>query len=52
MALYGYARVSSSDQDFTLQEQALRSAGCEVVRAEKASATSRLGRTELQTRWW
>ena len=48
MALYGYARVSSSDQDFTLQEQALRAAGCEVIRAEKASGTSRTGRTELQ----
>jgi hypothetical protein len=26
MALYGSARVSSSDQDFPLQEQALREA--------------------------
>lgn len=49
MALYGYARVSSSDQDFALQEQALRAAGCDVVRAEKVSGTSRVGRTELQT---
>ncbi len=48
MALYGYARVSSNDQDLTLQEQALRAAGCEVVRAEKVSGTSRSGRTELQ----
>ncbi|EQD78925.1 resolvase domain-containing protein [mine drainage metagenome] len=48
MALYGYARVSSSDQDLTLQEQALRAAGCEVIRAEKVSGTSREGRTELQ----
>ena len=48
MALYGYARVSSSDQDFTLQEQALRAAGCEVIRTEKASGTNRAGRTELQ----
>ena len=49
MALYGYARVSSSDQDFALQEQALRAAGCDVVRSEKASGTSRTGRTELAT---
>jgi len=49
MALYGYARVSSSDQDFALQEQALRAAGCEVVRSEKASGTSRVGRAELET---
>lgn len=48
MALYGYARVSTSDQDYTLQEQALRAAGCEVVRAEKVTGTSRTGRTELQ----
>src|SRR5467141_2212235 len=47
MALYGYARVSTSEQDFTLQEQALRAAGCEVIRAEKVSATHRDGRTEL-----
>lgn len=49
MALYVYARVSSSDQDFMLQEQALRAAGCDVVRAEKVSGTSRAGRAELQT---
>ena len=48
MTLYGYARVSTSDQDFTLQEQALRAAGCEVVRAEKVRGTSREGRTELE----
>ena len=49
MAFYGYARVSSSDQDFALQEQALRAAGCEIIRSEKASGTSRVGRTELET---
>jgi DNA invertase Pin-like site-specific DNA recombinase len=48
MALYGYARVSSADQDYALQEQALRAAGCEVIRAEKASGTVRAGRTELE----
>ena len=37
MAIYGYARVSSADQDDALQEHALRAAGCEVIRAEKAS---------------
>jgi DNA invertase Pin-like site-specific DNA recombinase len=47
MTLYGYARVSTLDQDLTLQETALRAAGCEVVRAEKASGTQREGRTEL-----
>jgi DNA invertase Pin-like site-specific DNA recombinase len=48
MALYGYARVSTSDQDYTLQEQALRAAGCDVIRAEKVTGTSMAGRTELQ----
>ena len=48
MALYGYARVSTSDQDLTLQELTLRAAGCDVVRAEKATGTSRAGRTELE----
>ncbi len=44
MTCYGYARVSSTDQDYTLQEKALRAAGCEIVRAEKASGTSRTSR--------
>ncbi len=48
MALYGYARVSTSDQDLTLQTQILRAAGCEIIRAEKASGNSRTGRSELQ----
>lgn len=47
--LYGYARVSTTDQDLAIQEAALRDAGCTVVRAEKASGTSRQGRSELET---
>lgn len=47
--LYGYARVSTTDQDLSLQEAALRAAGCEVVRAEKKSGTSTEGRDELRT---
>ncbi|WP_431855009.1 recombinase family protein [Azospirillum sp.] len=49
MAVYGYARVSTTDQDLTLQEETLRNAGCDVIRTEKASGTSRNGRTELDT---
>ncbi|WP_237709439.1 recombinase family protein [Shewanella baltica] len=48
MVLYGYARVSTSDQDLTLQTQILRAAGCEIIRVEKASGNSRTGRSELQ----
>jgi DNA invertase Pin-like site-specific DNA recombinase len=48
MPLYGYARVSTLDQDLTLQENALRAAGCQVVRAEKKSGAGREGRTELR----
>ena len=47
MALYGYARVSTAEQDCTLQEQALRAAGCMIIRAEKVSGSRRAGRTEL-----
>jgi DNA invertase Pin-like site-specific DNA recombinase len=49
MAVIGYARVSTNDQDLSIQEAALRAAGCEVIRAEKRSGTSTAGRTELQT---
>lgn len=49
MASYGYARVSTTDQDLAIQEEALRRAGCTVVRSEKVSGTSLDGRTELQT---
>ena len=48
MALYGYARVSTLDQNLGIQRAALKVAGCDVIRAEKASETRRDGRTELQ----
>src|SRR6476660_2269952 len=46
--LLGYARVSTSDQDLTLQREALARAGVSIVFEEKASGTKRDGRTELQ----
>ena len=47
MTLYGYARVSTTDQDLSLQEASLRAAGCQVIRAEKKTGTRRDGRSEL-----
>jgi DNA invertase Pin-like site-specific DNA recombinase len=46
---YGYARVSTIDQNLDVQREALRAAGCEVIREEKISGTSRKGRSELET---
>ncbi|GJE46590.1 recombinase family protein [Methylobacterium soli] len=48
MPVFGYARVSSTDQDLSIQEAVLRTAGCEMIRAEKKSGTTTTGRTELQ----
>lgn len=49
MTTIGYARVSTTDQDLTIQVEALRRAGCGLIREEKRSGTSREGRTELAT---
>ena len=45
--IYGYARVSTTDQDLAIQHAALTAAGCTEIRAEKVSGTSRAGRVEL-----
>src|SRR5215204_3628626 len=47
MPLIGYARVSSTDQDLALQIERLKAAGCEMVRSEKVTGSTRQGRSEL-----
>ena len=47
--IYGYARVSTIDQDLSIQHAALAAAGCTVVRSEKVTGTSTEGRQELAT---
>src|SRR5215212_12140760 len=49
MAVYVYARVSHPSQSLDVQIDALRAAGCTVIRAEKRSGSTTDGRTELQT---
>ena len=46
---YGYARVSTNDQDLTLQIDALEKADCSVIRKEKVSGTKLDNREELNT---
>jgi DNA invertase Pin-like site-specific DNA recombinase len=46
--LLGYARVSTTDQDLTVQREMLARAGVSTIFEEKASGTKRDGRTELQ----
>ena len=47
--IYGYARVSTIEQDLTIQQAALTAAGCAEIRAESVSGTTREGRTELSS---
>lgn len=46
--LFGYAKISTTDQDLALQREALERAGVNVIFEEKASGTKRDGRIELQ----
>ena len=44
----GYARASTVDQDCTIQVEALKAAGCGLIRSEKKSGTTTKGRDELE----
>lgn len=46
---YGYARVSTDDQDVTLQREALLAAGADHVREEIGSGTTMQNRPELRS---
>jgi DNA invertase Pin-like site-specific DNA recombinase len=45
---YGYARVSTTDQDLSIQRDALKAAGCDSIREEKQSGTTMEKRSELK----
>jgi DNA invertase Pin-like site-specific DNA recombinase len=45
--IHGYARVSTTDQDLTVQLDALHRAGAEVIHQEKRSGSSTKGRAAL-----
>ena len=48
MKRFGYARVSTDDQDNAIQREVLEKAGCVHVFEEKASGTSTKGRPQLE----
>jgi hypothetical protein len=58
MTVIGYARVSTTDQDLSIQEAVLRAASCDTVRAEKPSGSipivlsSGLFNKPVKVPWW
>ena len=57
--LIGYARVSTEDQDLTLQRSALMEVGCERIYEEKVTGARRTRRNSLgcstsfgRVMWW
>ena len=47
--MYGYVRVTTSEQDLSIQIETLTQYGCEMIRAEKLSDTRTNNRHELTT---
>lgn len=48
LAIYGYSRVSTSNQDYKTQIQKLEQAGAEKTFSEKYTGTKKEGRKELE----
>ncbi|MRI76216.1 recombinase family protein, partial [Enterococcus mundtii] len=48
MAIYGYSRVSTSNQDYKTQIRKLEEAGAEKIFSEKYTGTKKEGRKELE----
>lgn len=48
MAIFGYTRVSTSNQDYQTQIQKLEKAGAEKIFSEKYTGTKKEGRRELE----
>ena len=48
LVIYGYSRVSTSNQDYKTQIQKLEQAGAEKIFSEKYTGTKKEGRKELE----
>lgn len=48
LAIYGYSRVSTSNQDYKTQIRKLEEAGAEKIFSEKYTGTKKEGRKELE----
>ena len=48
MTIFGYTRVSTSNQDYQTQIQKLENAGAEKIFSEKYTGTKKEGRRELK----
>ena len=46
---FGYARVSTTDQDLKIQQEALERAGCHAIFEEKVTGTKRDGRKDAHS---